>query len=112
MSKFTFTHEDGRRTISMEIEEYQLDDILAYFADFLRGCGFQIKGEERLDVVNDFEDHKPIEPEENIFKVDAFKEYHKNQIFYKNAPLENYKVNWYTTYGSIPDILAQGKNNG
>jgi hypothetical protein len=108
MSKFTFTHEDGNRTLSMEVEEYQLEDVLAYFADFLRGCGFQIKGEERLDIVNDFENQEQIVPE----KYDSLREYHKNQIFYKNAPLENYKVNWYKTYGSIPDIVAQGKNNG
>jgi hypothetical protein len=98
MSKFTFTHEDGNRTFSMEVEEHQLDDVLAYFADFLRGCGFQIKGEERLDIVNDFENQEhigQIVPE----RYDALKGYHKNQIFYKNAPLENYKVNWFKNNG-------------
>jgi len=95
MSKFTFTHEDGNRTFSMEVEEYQLDELLAYFADFLRGCGFQIKGEERLGIVNDFADPEPVEPEKN----DALRGYHMNQIFYTNAPLENYKVNWYKNNG-------------
>ena len=113
MSNFTFTHEHGpNHKITMEIEEYHIDEVLNCFAEFLRGCGFQIKGEERLDIVNDFEDHKPIEPEENIFKNDALREYHFNQIFYKQAPLEDYKINWYKTYGSIPNVYAEGKNNG
>ena len=122
MSNFTFTHEHGpNHKITMEIEEYHIDEVLNRFAEFLRGCGFQIKGEESLAIVNeyDFENkyvpdvgEKPTEEEKNISKNDALREYHFNQVFYKNAPLENYKVNWYTTYGSIPNVYAQGKNNG
>jgi hypothetical protein len=103
----------------MEIEEYHIDEVLNRFAEFLRGCGFQIKGEESLAIVNDFENQyapdvgkKPTEEEKNIFKNDTLREYHFNQILYKNVPLENYKANWYKIYGSIPDIVAQGKHNG
>ena len=111
MSNFTFIHTNGPgHTITMDIEEYHIDEVLARFAEFLRGCGYQIKGEESLAIVNDFENHEPVETAEN--SLDALREYYKNQIFYKQAPLENYKINWYKTYGSIPNVYAQGKDNG
>jgi len=120
MSNFTFTHEHGpNHKITMEIEEYHIDEVLNCFAEFLRGCGFQIKGEESLAIVNDFENqYAPDEtetPEHFFYKDPPTGEkynYGNHQIFYKQAPLENYKINWYKTYGSIPNVYAQGKNNG
>ena len=35
----------GSPKTTMEVEVDQLEDILAYFKDFLRGCGYDIHGE-------------------------------------------------------------------
>ena len=104
MPNFTFTHEHGpNHKITMEIEEYHIDEVLNRFAEFLRGCGFQIKGEESLAIVNDFENQyvpDENEPFEHFFYKDPPTEekpnYGNPEIFYKQAPLEDYKFNYYT----------------
>jgi hypothetical protein len=97
----------------MEIEEYHIDEVLNRFAEFLRGCGFQIKGEESLAIVNEYDSENKYVPDVGEKPAEEEKANYRNlAIFYKQAPLEDYKVNWYTTYGSIPNVYAQGKNNG
>jgi hypothetical protein len=47
MSKFTFIQEFqgfGSPKNTMEFEVDQLEDILTYFTDFLRGCGYHFDG--------------------------------------------------------------------
>lgn len=49
MNKFTFSHEFedyyGKQTkICIESEDSDLTDILERFEDFLKGCGFHLKG--------------------------------------------------------------------
>ena len=98
MSNFTFTHEHGpNHKITMEIEEYHIDEVLNCFAEFLRGCGFQIKGEESLAIVNDYEfEHKYVPDVGEKPAKEEKPNYGNHQIFYKQAPLENYKFNFYT----------------
>lgn len=108
MPNFTFTHEHGSsHKITMEIEEYHIDEVLNRFAEFLRGCGFQIKGEESLAIVNDFENQyvpNENEPPEHFFykdpPVEEKVDYSNAQNFYKQASLENYKFNYYKTYNN------------
>lgn len=108
MSNFTFIHQnDADHKITMEIQEYHIDDILNSFAEFLRGCGFQIKGEESLAIVNDFENQyvpNKNEPPEHFFykdpPVEEKVDYSNAQNFYKQASLENYKFNYYKTYNN------------
>ena len=56
--KFTFTKErngsvfeDNQANTTMEFEAVMLEDIVANFYDFLRGCGFRFDGV--LDFVED-----------------------------------------------------------
>lgn len=51
MNKFTFTktkdpeNEFDISNVTMEIEAENLRDILEYFQDFLKACGFHMKGD-------------------------------------------------------------------
>jgi hypothetical protein len=54
--KFTFIKEptndwikDSESKVTFEFEEVQIDNVIAHFEDFLRGCGFHFDG--RLDFV-------------------------------------------------------------
>jgi hypothetical protein len=92
----------------MEIEEYHIDEVLNRFAEFLRGCGFQIKGEESLAIVNDFETQYTPDVEEEINVGNDYTFYAKDN-FYKQAPLEDYKINYYSS-NAIPGVPAQSEN--
>ena len=43
--------EDNQANVGMEFEAMMLDEIVANFEDFLRGCGFEFDG--HLDFVKD-----------------------------------------------------------
>lgn len=43
-SRFTFTHESGSTKTTKEFNAYSTDVVFDNFAEFLRGCGFEIKG--------------------------------------------------------------------
>jgi len=43
--------EDNQANVGMEFKAVMLDEIVANFEDFLRGCGFVFKG--HLDFVGD-----------------------------------------------------------
>lgn len=49
--KFTFIKEptndwikDSESKVTFEFEEVQIDNVIAHFEDFLRGCGFHFEG--------------------------------------------------------------------
>jgi len=45
-------YEDNQVNVGMEFKAVMLDDIVANFEDFLRGCGFDLVG-GHLDFVED-----------------------------------------------------------
>jgi len=49
-------YEDNQANVGMEFKAVMLDEIVANFEDFLRGCGFVFKG--HLDFVEDEDDCK------------------------------------------------------
>lgn len=51
----------GSPKTALEVEVDQLCDVLAYFEQFLRGCGYHING--TLDVVPYEDDDTPCRPE-------------------------------------------------
>ncbi len=60
MSKFTFIQEYqgfGSPKSTIEFEADQLGDVVEYFTQFLRGCGYHIDG--HLEIVNDYEENYP-----------------------------------------------------
>jgi hypothetical protein len=48
--------EDNQSNVGMEFKAVELDEIVAHFEDFLKGCGFIIDG--HLDFVEDENDCK------------------------------------------------------
>jgi hypothetical protein len=62
MNKFTFINELDSSKRTLEFSEDYLPDILTYFEEFLKGCGFNFDG--HLEFVND-EDEINIEGTEN-----------------------------------------------
>jgi hypothetical protein len=49
-------YEDNQANVGMEFKAVMLDEIVANFEDFLRGCGFIIEG--HLDFVGDEDERK------------------------------------------------------
>ena len=49
-------YEDNQANVEMEFKAVMLDEIVANFEDFLRGCGFIIEG--HLDFVGDEDERK------------------------------------------------------
>jgi len=49
-------YEDNQANVEMEFKAVMLDEIVANFEDFLRGCGFIIEGQ--LDFVGDEDERK------------------------------------------------------
>lgn len=50
-SRFTLIHESGSTKTTKEFNAYSTDAIFDNFAEFLRGCGFEIKG--TIDILED-----------------------------------------------------------
>ena len=56
--KFTFTSESfgfGSPKNTMEFNSDHIDDVLAYFKQFLKGAGYEINTNESIQVVNETE---------------------------------------------------------